>query len=230
MVALRHSSADSQRTFLTGCYWLTYIPIRLVLYPYLLTVFPGHLISIGVRLVPAIRPLVLCRVTASYSVRIRPILVTWLCGTPQVPTWELVSVTALQLVLCLFNVYVTWRALRSWSRNRKAARVAASAAGSAPSGSAAAPVQPCAAQPAAPRQYDVGMAPPTAHIAITGGGGRAWSPAADDITAAKRSAQDAYGQHVQNAARQRKALQRAQEEQNSSFSGVMAGSKAVRVC
>ncbi len=155
-----------------------------------------------------------------------------ICGMPQVPTWELVSVTALQLVLCMFNVYVTWRALRSWSRGRKAAHGAAvAAAGAAPGSSAAAPVQPCAAHPAAPRQYDVGMAPPTAHIAITGGGGRTWSVAADDITAAKRSAQDAYGQHVQNAARQRKALQRAQEERDSSsFSGVMAGSNAVRVC
>ena len=44
--------ASAQRPFLTGCYWLTYIPIRLVLYPYLLTVFPAHLISIGVRPTP----------------------------------------------------------------------------------------------------------------------------------------------------------------------------------
>ena len=201
-----------------------------MLYPYLLTVFPAHLISIGVRLFSAIYLLALHKATAQY---VGSSGLSWLHGSMerlQVPTWELVSVTALQLVLCLFNVYVTWRALRSWSRNRKAARGAATAAGLAPSGSAAAPVQPCAAQPAAPRHYDAGLAPPTAHIAISSGGGRAWSAAADDITAAKRSAQDAYGLHVQNAARQRKALQRAQEERDSSsFSGVMAGSNAVRV-
>ena len=147
----------------------------------------------------------------------------------QVPTWELVSVTGLQLVLCLFNVYVTWRAFRSWLRNRKAASGAAAASGSARSASDA-PVQPCTAHPAAPLSYDTGMAPPTAHIAITSGGGRSWSAAADDVVAAKRSAQVAYGQHVQNAARQRAALQRAQEAQDSSrFSGIMAGSNAVRV-
>ena len=154
---------------------------------------------------------------------------TWLSILSQVPTWELVSVTALQLVLCLFNVYVTWRAIRSWSRGRKAAR-SSPTAGAARSDSAAAPVQPGALQPAAPRQYDAGMAPPTAHIAITSIGGRAWSAAADDISAAKRSAQDAYGQYVQNAARQRAALQRAQEEQNSSSFSRMAGNNAVRVC
>ena len=152
---------------------------------------------------------------------------------PQVPSWEVVSVTGLQLVLCMFNLYVTWRGFAGWLRNRKAARgTAASAAAADAAGAvrsepvALTPSQ--AARQTAARQYDAGMAPPTAHIAVTSNG-RAWSVAAvDDVAAAKRSAQDAYGQHVQNAARQRKALERAQEAQdNASFPAVMAGSNAV---
>ena len=39
-----------QRPVLTVCYWSTFIPVRLMLFPYLLFVFPPHLISMGVRL------------------------------------------------------------------------------------------------------------------------------------------------------------------------------------
>ena len=146
----------------------------------------------------------------------------------QVPTWELVSVTVLQSMLCIFNVFVTWRSFAGWSRNCKAAR-SKSAPGTAPS-EPAAQVQAVAVRTAAPRQHDAGMAPPTAHIAVTSSG-RAWGAVSDDVGAVKRSAQNAYGQHVKNAARQRKALERAQEEQETSaFPRVTAGSNAVRVC
>ena len=140
--------------------------------------------------------------------------------------WEVVGVTVLQLVLCGFNVFVTWRSFAGWLRNRAAARAAA--AGAAQSQAVESDQSPAALR-VAPRQYEVGMAPPTAHIALTSGGGSVWA-GVDETAAAKRSAQDAYGQHVQNAARQRKALERAQEAQDSpSFSRVMTGGSAVRV-
>ena len=38
-----------QRPLLTGCYWVTFIPIRLVLFPYLLIVYPPVFLTLGVR-------------------------------------------------------------------------------------------------------------------------------------------------------------------------------------
>lgn len=89
----------------------------------------------------------------------------------QVPPVELAGIVSLQALLCIFNVFVTWRSFAGWLRNRKAA--AAAAAGTTEAAAAAAPQSGTAHQLSATgsngqRRHSAGLAPPTAHVSIAG--------------------------------------------------------------
>ena len=111
---------------------------------------------------------------------------------------ELAGIICMQALLCVFNVFVTWRSFAGWLRNRKAAAAAAAAknatkqcytAGNGAHGAAG------------PEKGVHSMQPPIAHVSVAGVL-QQWSVPQQGIAAEKATAQQAYGRRQGSAARQ----------------------------
>ena len=102
----------------------------------------------------------------------------------------------LQFLLCVFNVFVTWRSFAGWLRKRRAA-----------SGAGAQHGPPLGLShllaAAESRHRKAGLATPTAHVAIAGAS-PPWPAPEDSVTASKQAAQQAYNERLSQAARQRR--------------------------
>lgn len=102
------------------------------------------------------------------------------------PPLELAGICCMQALLCIFNVFVTWRSFAGWLRNRKAA--AAAAATDAPQLCKSAPLD----VDTGVHGNTVGMQPPTAHVSVAGVM-QEWAVSQQTVGAEKAAAKHAYG-------------------------------------
>lgn len=109
---------------------------------------------------------------------------------------ELAGICCMQALLCIFNVFVTWRSFAGWLRNRKAAAAAvAAAATDAPQLCKPAPL----GTDTGVHGNTVGMQPPTAHVSVAGVM-QEWALSQQTVGSEKAAAKHAYGRGQNTAA------------------------------